>query len=632
MGIRIEMPIRRAYMYYAFQWRLGLEWTPGKELYKRTPKDEEELERHLIPKLYKYFYRYGPNAEKVQMAAREWIEHATLFRMKNEMDMQRRTLKETMTTYEKLISYLDERLLPIIGYDIRARIYLAIWEKAEKEVGRGRIIGGDWLSEFVPIELVETKELKEEKERLEELKGDPVRYREYLRNLIDKIIEDPKKYFRVYVEETVLKPESVILREAIGIMTRAEVTRPEQIGYATEDVEELKEAIKEQRELVKKLDDLVEAMKSYGATPRTTEEAVNVLREIAANISELKGIMEKAKIEQEATGVPKEEFCKTLHKAIVDVEKRLVKGRFLEMLRDKWIEIRAIPVSDLLQHKEWIPFVKKIGETIGFSPPPELDKLKEMKGIGPGTFMFKGNIDVEELLKSLLKMELKEVEDVKKLLTKTMREKICKEIQKNINRLERELDELNSRYRFIIAFSDFVMRGDIPMEEVEPDWAKYFRKIAEKLDMPIPEKLRFKPSKDPREQKAYEETKEFLINLIDRFTASLMRETPQEALESILDFDSVYFEELQNELRTWYDRREWLCSDVDVEVEETGEVVRAIVANYLNKLPDKLIEYAGGEDEAFRKAQEILGYTMEDYASDRILHDELMETWRKYCS
>ena len=632
MSTRIEMPIRRVYMYYAFQWRLGLEWTPGKELYMRTPRDEEKLERRLIPKLYKYFYRYGPNSEKVQMAAREWIEHATLLRLRDEMDIQRNTLKETMTTYEKLISYLNERLLPVISYDIRARIYLAIWEKAEREVGRGRIIGGDWLSEFAPVELIETKELKEEKAKLEELKRDPVRYREYLRGLIDRIIEDPKKYFKVEVEEIVLKPESVILREAMGVLARAEVTRPEQIGYATEDVEELKAAIKEQRELVKKLDDLVEAMKSYGATPRTTEEAINVLREIAANISELKGVMEKAKVEQEITGVPREEFCKTLHKAIVDVEKRLVKGRFLEMLRDKWIEIRAIPVSDLLQHKEWIPFIKKIGEAIGFSPPPEIDKLKEMKGIGPGTLTFKGVTSVEELLKSLLKMELKEVEDVKKLMTRAMREKICKEIQSNINRLEKELDELNSRYRFILAFSDFVMRGDIPMEEVESDWAKYFRKIAEKLDMPVPEKLRFKPSKDPREQKAYEETKEFLVNLIDRFSASLMRETPKEALESMLDFDTVYFEELQNELRKWYDRRDWLCSDIDVKVEETGEVVRAVVADYLNDLPDRLIEHAGGEDEAFRKAQEILGYTMEDYASDRILHDELVETWRKYCS
>ena len=610
-------------MYYAIR-KLPEGWPmPGDELYLKTKEDEEKLFEITLPG-----YGFGPSEDKTVECAINWVRHQALVELKNIAETKK-NMYYVADTLDEVILDLRETIVKEVADIVAARILVVLWMRKPR-AKEGVIVKKGWWREYTPSGLEAKPALEYRLSRLDSLRkkfGKSPAYINELHKVIDEIISSPWEFFTVPVEKKEITPH----HELIYVEPHVKISFKE-FGLPTEDIKELQLARKKELQILDRIAKRIEAAREYGATSQLIDKLVKSINELVSVIRERESVMKEAKIEQQVTGVPKEEFCKILEKAITDVELRIKrKGRFLEMWRIKWLEINAIPVDDLIKNKEWIPLVEKVGKSIGYPPPENFREVLEKIRPGELGLSFSGGFSFSDLFEKISKMTLAELKEIKETLPPMWRRKLCEEIQKQINKLEKELNEMNNKYMFIMAFSNFVERGDIPIEEVESDWWRYFKKIADSVGLVPPERFRFKPSKDPREQKIYEETKEFLINLVDSFAASLMRETPMEALEKILDFDKSYFESLQEELRRWYDRKEWLCSDVEVKIEETGEVIPAEIDYYLNRLPNVLVEYAGGEDEAFEKVQEIIGYKWDDYASDRVLYDELIDAWRKYC-
>jgi len=596
-------------------------------LYRRTDEDFRKLLEITVPE-----YGWGPSRKRVLSAAEDWIREKTLDEIHDRAD--RRVVRELEKELGKEIIIFEEYLNGILedikregDYDVK--ILVVVWQRPPR--GKGGVIAKkDWWMHLYPDRLLRTELMKHEVERLEKLREiNPRRYEEEYSRLIDNVLRNIKGYYTVKVARKELKPFAQVT--FIPIEHRVSI---EELGGLSDDIRQLTAATKEMIEAHKKLSRLLEASRT-GVTPVLEERLIDALRELISASKKAEGVMPAATIEAKIAGISKEEFCESLRKSKENIRKRLVRGEFLKVMREKWLEIRAIDPWDLKEHKEWIPLVERIGYAIEFPPPAELRKLYE-EGSSPGGSL-SYSTDLTGVLKKLVDIKQLKQEEIEEIwrkalerLPKGARVKICETLMEEIKKRSMRIKEISARAHFIEAFSNFVRRKDIPMEEVEPGWARYFRKIAEYVDMEVPVKLRFSPSKDPAEQRAYEVTKEFLMNLLDRFSATVVGEDYERVLEDLLNLDYAEKETLEYELSILEDQYSKYCSEIKVEVEEV-EIPPKVMA-YCNELIDELIKKSYGDvDVAFERVQGIIGYSIDDYEADLVTYRELEETYRKLC-
>jgi len=597
-----------------FTWEVEDRW-----LYRKTDKDYRKLVEVTVPG-----YSWGPSSDKVVEAAENWIVEKTLDEICDRIDPREVKMIKEIIVFEDYVNDILEGIKREGDYEVR--ILAVVWQRHPRRKG-GIIAKRDWWLKLYPDRLERTKFMEAEIDRLESLRRiSPKRYEEEFQRLVDNVLRNIKKYYTVRVAEEEIKPFAEVTH--IPIEHRIEFAK---LGKLSDDIRELTKSTREMVKTSKKLQRLLEASK-LGVTPTLEKELIDTLRELIAASKRTESVMPAAVIEAERTGLSKKEFCESLRKSIENVRKRLVRGEFLRVMREKWLEIGAIDPWDLREHKEWIPLVKKIAYAIGFPPPEEFKTLYEEGSSPSGSLSFSVE-DVLEKLLSVRQLKQEEIEEVwKKALERLplgARRKICETLMEEIKKRNMRLNELRARAHFIEEFINFIYRKDIPMEEVEPGWASYFRKIAEYVDMKAPEKMRFSPSRNPEEQKIYEETKEFLMNLLDRFRATV-GEDYERVLEKLLKLDRAEVETLEYEVSVLSEQFSKYCGEVEVDVKKVG--IHPAVQAYCDDFIDKLVEKSYGDvDVAFERVQGIIGYSLDDYEVDLTTLRELEETYRKMC-